>query len=175
MKQAPAQVLSALSATVAYSAAAAKKRRRYLCCRLCCCCCCCCCFPFSRNSLRPSLLKMRNRVKLAFIASIWKQTTFTYGAVCISAYSLLSRTASSLLLSPPPPVAVAFALLLPTQPLLLRPLMLYSFSFCCCRHRCRHRHRCRCRCCCCYRCNSGCHPLPVAGKYLVTFDAEKIE
>ena len=62
---------------------------------LCCCCgyCYCSssfCFSFSRNSLRPSLLKVRNRVKLAFLASIWKQTTFTHGAVCVPAYCLLS-------------------------------------------------------------------------------------
>ena len=36
------------------------------------------------------MLKVRNRVKLAFLASIWKQTTFTHGAVCVPAYCLLS-------------------------------------------------------------------------------------
>ena len=36
------------------------------------------------------MLKVRNRVKLAFLASIWKQTTFTHGAVSVPAYCLLS-------------------------------------------------------------------------------------
>ena len=44
-----------------------------------------------------------------------------------TAFSLLSRTAFSLLLSPPPPVVAAFALLLPTQPLLLLSPMLFAF------------------------------------------------
>ena len=47
-----------------------------------------------------------------------------------TAFSLLSRTAFSLpLLLLPPPVVAAFALLLPTQPLLLLSPMLFCFSF----------------------------------------------
>ena len=87
------------------------------------------------------------------------------GAVCVAslpptAFSLLSRTAFSLpLLLLPPPVVAAFALLLPTQPLLLLSSMLFCFSFAAAAATAAAAAAVA-TATTGYHCSCGCHPLP---------------